>query len=790
MALNRKGLLFRMSLLLIPCLVLAMGAWRPVDFLQELQGRYDRYAEKYQSVKINMMLNQPCFAPGDTAFFCAWYLNEELMPIKGDHIITLDLMGGDGKTYQRIHFKVQNGKGFNQMVLRKDLPPADYNLVAYSDWMKNFGDAWYYQKRVKVVSKKQINPAKKDEPILFYPEGGRLIESIANHIAVRGPQGTALIIRDQAQIEVARVTLDSTGMGTFVFTPRDGQTYSTEQPGGKRWPLPQALKDGIAVHMEMKEQCELLLSIPSNSRFATGEIYAIITSRGKILRKQRASISADQPGRIQIPKHDRSDALHQLFVFDADGNNLAQRVFIPDYGIQHAHLKIQLPAEVKQRETIPFAIDVMDGLGNYIESDLRVSVYQKRLFGDPSPRSDFYLTDLPEVALRAEKFGTRHQASLNDFLITQKWERINWDRILKDKAPELRFAFQSQPALKGEVRSKTTGKPAPDSTVVVSYLQKNNIGLETFTKDGKFELPFVFDFWGDDMIFCTLQYRSKNMDDNYEISIVRDSLSLGTTWASLEGSENSAYADYALSKSLVSKSYSFFGSNQQRAGRQDQTANSIIEEEFLGTDFGVNVADYVVFPKMEDLLREVVPFVQSRQRGNQSSVRMSFRLETSTRVFTDDPLYVIDGTMTRNTSVFLDLKPENLISIKIINNPNKLAQLSRLGENGVIFVQTKKGDFSNSLIKQNLFSVIGLSHTNESFKVNLLRPAPTRIPDLRSTLYWNPLLETDGTGHADMNFFASDDIGTMSVQIQGLTKDGRPFSDTQELKVVFNAIQK
>ena len=252
--------------------------------------------------------------------------------------------------------------------------------------------------------------------------------------------------------------------------------------------------------------------------------------------------------------------------------------------------------------------------GNYLESDLSVSVFQQRLFKNQSWWSDFYLSDLPEIAARAEKFGSKHQSSLNNFLITQKWKRINWETVLNDKALDLRYSFQSQPKLKGKVLSKTTGQPAPDSTVIVSYLQNNNVGIEAYAKNGEFEVPFIIDFWDEDMIFCTLQYQSKNIDDNYAITILRDSVTISDNWSSFENSENSVYAEYALNKSLVSKSYSFFGSNQKRSGRQDQTVNSIIEEEFLGADYGINVADYVVFPSMEDLQREVVPFVQSRKK--------------------------------------------------------------------------------------------------------------------------------------------------------------------------------
>ena len=61
-----------------------------------------------------------------------------------------------------------------------------------------------------------------------------------------------------------------------------------------------------------------------------------------------------------------------------------------------------------------------------------------------------------------------------------------------------------------------------------------------------------------------------------------------------------------------------------------------------------------------------------------------------------------------------------------------------------------------------------------------------RIPDLRSTLFWKPFLETK-SGAAEFNFFASDDIGPLKVVVTGFTKDGRPFSVEKEINVVFDA---
>ena len=237
----------------------------------------------------------------------------------------------------------------------------------------------------------------------------------------------------------------------------------------------------------------------------------------------------------------------------------------------------------------------------------------------------------------------------------------------------------------------------------------------------------------------------------------------------------------------MARSYTFFGGTQKGPTLREQNPNLSIEEEFSGVDYGIQVADYVVFPKMEDLLREVIPFVQYRKRGSKETVRMSFRLETSTRTYEDDPLYVIDGFMSRNTAFFISLKPENVISIKIINNPNKLAQFGRLGANGIIFVETKKREYSSSVLKANTFPVVGLSRPANYNMVSYSNANSNyRVPDMRSTLYWNPSLETDKTGRAEVNFFASDDIGPVRILVQGLTKDGRPFMAEQEIRVSFS----
>lgn len=782
---NRKNFFLRIISLCCWLALLVLCSWRPPDFLQELQQKYDAYKSKYPAVKIHLVINQPAFSPGDTVFFRTWYLNEELLSVKGEHIVTLDLFNGSGHSCQQMRFKVKNGKGYNQMVFRKDLPPGEYNIVAYTDWMRNFGDAWFYKKRIQIVLGKQIiTPKKQDDLIKFYPEGGNFIEGVSNKVVVLGPRSTELIIRDKPDSEITKVSLDSTGLGSFVITPKIDQPYFTEWPTGRRWQLPAIASDGLSVQMEHKDSSEFQLLLPPNSQWGNKEIYAIVNSCGKIVVKQKIVIQENQPFQLKIPTQDNTDALHQLYVFDAQGKILAQRVFVP-YRIKNINVKLLVSSVAKQRDSVSGTIEVSDASGNPLESDFSVTVFQHDLFKHYSMGS-FYLSDLPVVVEWTEKFGSTDQTSLNDFLITQKWERINWEEVLGDKSIKLLFPFYSEAKLKGHVVSKKNGLPPPDSTVILSYLQTNTVGYEAYTKAGKFEMPLIYDFWGDDLIFCTLQYKSKSIDDSYDIIILNDSLKALDTWSSIETPEPSPYGEFSRNRDVVTQSYSFFGRNPEPASTRDQSPNAIFEDEFLGADYEINVSDYLTFPTMVDLLQEAVPFAHYRKRGSEESIRMAYRNETTLKVFKDEPLYIIDGAMTKNTAFFLSIKPEDLIFIKILNNPNKLTQLGKLGENAVIFVESKKGDLSQSISTEKLFPVVGLSRPKEFFEVKYSQiSARDRVPDVRSTLYWKPSLETTKSGRVNLNFFASDDIGPMKILVQGLTKDGRPFTFEQVINVGF-----
>ena len=60
------------------------------------------------------------------------------------------------------------------------------------------------------------------------------------------------------------------------------------------------------------------------------------------------------------------------------------------------------------------------------------------------------------------------------------------------------------------------------------------------------------------------------------------------------------------------------------------------------------------------------------------------------------------------------------------------------------------------------------------------------IPDFRSTLYWNPSLQTDSSGECDFLFYSADKATTYKVVIEGLTEEGEMVYETREFEIKWN----
>jgi len=436
----------------------------------------------------------------------------------------------------------------------------------------------------------------------------------------------------------------------------------------------------------------------------------------------------------------------------SDSDDLVSPTPLPDKAI---NVKLTpSKTELVNREKVSFQISVSDEAGLPLRGDFSVAAVQQRLQGEPFT-----------------------SATATPLSVLAKWK-------LKDTKASQKSNTYDQLRISGKVVDAASGKSVPDSTRIFFYLQRNTLGYESLVMDGRFELDFLFDFWGIDDVFCLAEYKGRTLKNlRIEIDPFQHPALLAP--ATVATDRQDPYPTFAFKRNLINSSYSYFRSASKI--KEAHNPNADFEDEIMGADVEVKVDDYIVFPTVKDLVREVVPSLTVRG----TAPRLSLRVVMSEAAFaaTEDPLYVIDGFMTRSSDFFLSLKPADIVSIKVVKNVQKLSRMGYLGKNGIIIVNTRKPNAAAVMASAIYFASEGLSKAIPFSSLSHSASSP-RTPDFRSTLYWNPGIKTDDNGNAAFSFFISDDVEPIQVKVEGFTLDGRYFSTVETLQVSSSLTQK
>jgi len=749
------------------------------DFLAQLETRFQDHINKFPRVQINAVFNQNQYIPGDTVFFSVQYLLGNNTQVAGQDVLYLDVVSSEAKIKHRTRFKVKDGFAYNQIRLPEDLDPGIYKFYIYSEWMKNFGvDTFYHTSFSVTNSNNIISYSPRQTQLAVLPEGGKLTNGVVNYVYAIGSPGELIVLKSQNGEMVDSTKLNAAGVGNFQFVPAKNMQYLIEGTENRTIRL-KGNNDGVGFHLtQYNHEWVIELQLPANSIWSNRNLYLITVAKDKIINKHR--VKFDQlKFSVVLPALADSQSIHHVYLLSDSGEEVAQRIFIPNTNSPPVKINMRLQQNVKQRQPYTFGIDILDENDLRVNAHIAVVVTQKQLFNEEKYVPS-YLKQIGSTFEWAKNHVGHYSQYLNEYLATQLSQRFNWKNINGNEPMPYKYTFKNDVVIKGKLVPKQGEKIAPDSTRVIAFLQKNVIGYETVAIKGDFTLPLTFDFWDQDEVFIMLRYRDKNLDPEYSIQIEDDTSKFFQLDDTKVLEQPDGYGLYQKKRNLIDKSYSYF--TKSRALNDSQNSlNHLFEEEFPPVDNTTKLADYIVFPTMDDLLKEVVTFVQLKRKNDEATVRLFYRYEKSVIFYKHDPLYIIDGVMTSDTDYFLGLKPENLLTIKAINNPNKLAQLGPLGHAGVIFVESKSGNLGDKL-RSKLFIITGLSKPMEFSDEKWIKEIPLSIPDLRATLYWMPLTKFAGSSF-EATFNSSDDIGKMSIKVIGFTPNGNEIFTESHFEV-------
>jgi hypothetical protein len=759
--------------------------------------------------KIYLQTDKPYYSAGDRIWFRAHLLHATLHePYDLSRYIYIELLNSKNVVLVRKKFKpVDKGIFFGQLDLSTDLPEGRYALRAYTHFMRNTDEAFFFRREILVgnILKKKTalvdssaakteasTPVKTEAAptdLRFFPEGGYLIHGNLQNVGFKAVAsngaGTTVSGRivDESGVEVTTFRSNRLGMGKCSFKPIYGKTYTAicqDKQGRKQSiNLPAVSNEHCALSVRQNpDNLDISLLFPGNAT-RPDTLFVIGCVRG--IPAFQAALPPTSNHFIQ-PKAPLNTGIVQILLLNSRLEILSERlVFVSTNDWAYLSAKPD-KTNYQKREAVHAVFTLKDSKGKPVTGNFSVSVTD-----DSDVRQDSSQTNIKSyLLLESDLKGNIEQpgsyfrgdnkeaaAQLDALMLTQGWTRYATAATLKgDYSKCDQYEVERGPIVSGNVRTYATRRPIENDSVSL-FMRGKGFYIDVTKTDKNGQFTFLCpDFPDSSKIRIDA---SKRLGQMVELMVYPDSFPKPT----LEyASRENAVWDNTM-KSLLKKSRDrwvyengLLSVNLQKVevvGKRISKSQSIRQETgALYTDpfRSIDEATIAAAGTMLNALISI-PGVKLDENGKGVTVRDK------------RPAYLVDGTEYTEQEV-MELSVDDVRLIDVLVDPGQTNLFGAQANIGIIYLYMKRGEKNKTdehyVLERNQAEVRPLGYSLPAefympkYQVESARQDP--MPDLRSTIYWKPDVQTNATGEADLIFYTADGSGTYTVTAEGVTPKG------------------
>ncbi|MGA0557034.1 hypothetical protein ACO2Q8_10310 [Larkinella sp. VNQ87] len=763
----------------------------------------EAYRNRALQEKLFVHVDRSFYVAGELLWFKINYVDGTFhQPLALSKIAYLEVIDRENRPVLQTKVSLAEGGGSGSLFLPTTLASGHYLVRAYTNWMKNFSPDYFFEKPVTIVNsfRKLELPILKDTlayDVQFFPEGGYLVRNLPGTVAFKavGSDGKGAdlqgVVLDQNNDTVARFRPLRVGMGRFSLTPADGKQYRavlTDMRGRAfTRPLPTVQEQGYTMQVEEAANSQLRITVRASVP-GTSAVYLLTHTRMAAIQAMQQPLQ-NNTASFLIDKKTLGEGISHLTVFDASRKPVCERLY---FKRPERRLAIEVKntnGALSTREKATFELSTTDETGKPASASLSVAVYQlDSLSTNESGDVLSYLlltSDLRGAVESADYYltaqGTDVAEATDNLMLTQGWRRFRWEDVLKTNA----LSFEHIPEvnghlIRGRISHSTTGRPGRTLSAYLSVPGKH-ILLYGSRSDAEGRIQFEMkDFFGPKDIVAQLNPRD---------SLFR--IELQNPFSERFSATRLPVFDFTptLQESLLAHSVPMQVQNAYyRENLVRYRMPTVDSVAFYGKpDESYRLDDFTRFPVMEEVFREYVPGVMARKRRDGYHISL-FDLPHK-QFMESDPLALLDGVPIFDMNKVMAIDPRKVQKLDVMTRHYILGPLVF---DGIISFTTYKGDLAGYRpdAKALLADYEGLQLPREFYapRYETAQQANSRMPDLRTLLYWNPSLKTDAQGRAQLDFYTSDQAGRFRVVVNGLTPDGRAGSQ-QSLFEVANVIK-
>lgn len=145
----KRKLLYPLLLITGVFFAFASGVWN--DDFQVFLERMKQFNEKYPQEKVHLHLDKPYYAIGDNIWFKAYLYNSTTQePSDISKILYVELINERDSIKQQLKLPVMGGATWGNFSLPDTLTEGNYRIRAYTQWMRNTGSEFFFDKTIKI----------------------------------------------------------------------------------------------------------------------------------------------------------------------------------------------------------------------------------------------------------------------------------------------------------------------------------------------------------------------------------------------------------------------------------------------------------------------------------------------------------------------------------------------------------------------------------------------------------------------------------------------------------------
>ncbi|WP_295673024.1 hypothetical protein [uncultured Mucilaginibacter sp.] len=757
--------------------------------LSDLQNSFSNYQKSNLKESIYLHINKSTYLTGEIIWFKVYCVEGGAHTLLNlSKVVYVEILDNNHAAVVQTKIRLNNGTGNGSIYLPFSINSGNYQIQAYTNWMKNFSAEYFFMNGITIVNPLKA-PVMSSKPtataydVQFFPEGGHLVQQLKSKVAFKitgtdgkGQPGTGAVI-DQKNDTVVRFSALKFGIGSFNFKPLPHNVYRAVIKLNQTVmvkELPAISESGYVMQATAESGNWNVRICNSDSSSAAG-IYLIVHSNQTIALAEAVKL-VNGAATFSIDNNKLEEGVNHITLFDDHQRALCERLVFkrPEGKLMiNAHtdaqtfslrknVKLTISAEDQNRDSLPanLSVSVYKADALQIEDVHHISAYlwlQANLKGRvESP--DFYFDDSNKDSGPA----------LDNLMLSQGWTEFNWNKILANRAPDIKFLPEYEGhIITGRITRTTDNTNAGQITAYLSIPGTPN-QLFIAKSDSTGNLLFnTQNFFGPNEII--IQTNSMQ-DSTYHIEVSSPFSEQHSTMPMPILALSPDVKKVILDNSLNMQVQNTFAANQLKQFYSPQ-ADSM---SFYGTPTKrYKLDDYTRFTTMEEVLREYVTSIAIVKHHGKFGIRM---FDVDKRL-SGEPMILLDCVPVFDADKIFKLDPLKVRQLDVIAR-NYLYGIASL--NGIMSFTTYKGDGINFEIDPH---AVVLDYEGLQLERKFYSPVydseeviNSPKPDFRSALYWNPDVITGHDGKATLAFYTSDKPGTYIGIIEGITASGKTGS--------------